>query len=286
MLTGIDVGEIDIKIAEKSSALLKEINSKIYVNHQIDEALDSIAKFIFKEWFIDFGPVMAKGEGKKSFGIDEKAAVLFPDSFEDSELGLIPKGWEIGNIGSIAEHIKRSLEPSELKEKQLLHYSLPNFDIGMNPKWEMSDTIMSNKFQVPIDSILFSKLNPRTPRVWITDHEESVINAIASTEFIVLTAKEKHQKWFLYNLLKEKGLLDFMSQIATGTSNSHQRIRPESLMAYPIILPPVELLKMFSMKVSTMYDQIITNRNESNSLVKMRDVLMPKLISGEINLRD
>jgi type I restriction enzyme S subunit len=82
---------------------LKSLEDKIELNNQINETLEQIAKGIFKEWFIDFGPVKANAEGKKPFGMDDETAALFSDSFEDSTLGPIPKDWRICELDSISE---------------------------------------------------------------------------------------------------------------------------------------------------------------------------------------
>src|SRR6185312_1274505 len=93
----VDIPKLETQV--KVVSILKKIDDKIELNNQINETLESMAKAIFKEWFIDFGPVKAKAEGKKPFGMDDETAALFPDRFEESELGLIPSGWSINTIG-------------------------------------------------------------------------------------------------------------------------------------------------------------------------------------------
>ena len=87
------------------SKILKNMESKININRVLSKTLEDIAQTIFKSWFIDFDPVKAKMNGEKPIGMDDETSALFPDSFEESELGLIPKGWEWSNIGNIAEII-------------------------------------------------------------------------------------------------------------------------------------------------------------------------------------
>ena len=80
----------------------------------MNETLEAIARTLFKSWFVDFDPVRAKMEGRQPAGISPELAALFPDSFEDSELGKIPKGWEIWKLGDIAEHSRRGIQPNDI----------------------------------------------------------------------------------------------------------------------------------------------------------------------------
>lgn len=283
----IKIPTIPISTQKKIADTLKSIDQKISINTQISRNLESMAKAIFKEWFIDFGPVKAKAEGRKPFGMDDETAALFPDSFEESELGMIPKGWKISNYSSVMEHIKHSVNPETFELVDCIHYSLPNFDDGRNPKKELVTDIKSNKFRVHHNSILFSKLNPRTPRIWIANHDESENQmAVGSTEFVVINPTLPENRWLAYCLLNESIFLDRMSQTATGTSNSHQRIKPESIFETKWANPNKEIIERFHKSVKNLFELSLNNLKEIQHLTQTRDILLPKLISGDIQLEN
>ncbi len=122
--TGIGAGKLDTEVLNKLlipcppdekqqfiGELSKSLNDKIELNSQMNNSLESMAKAIFKEWFIDFGPVKAKAEGKKPFGMDDETTALFPDSFEKSELGLIPKGWKYEKLENLLAALETGNRP-------------------------------------------------------------------------------------------------------------------------------------------------------------------------------
>lgn len=270
---------------KKISDFLGNLDDKIELNNQINETLESMAKTIFKEWFIDFGPVKAKAEGKKPFGMDDETASIFPDSFEDSELGLIPKGWRIKYYKDLMSQSKDNVVPDKFQFETCFHYSLPNYDNGKTPFEEKIGEIKSNKFRVNADSILFSKLNPKTPRVWLPLHEpKQDIKCLGSTEFVVIKPTDRENRWIAYCLLTEGSFLERMAQIATGTSNSHQRIKPESIFEQKCVFPPQKVFKKFNTLVTPIFELYLNNQKEDQSLKKLRDLLLPKLISGEVSV--
>lgn len=285
MIEDFEIPLPSMHIQNRIADTLNQLDQKIEVNKKINETLESMVTAIFKEWFIDFGPVKAKAEGRKPFGMDDETASLFPDSFEESELGMIPTGWQVSTYSSIMKHIKDSVNPENFGLSECIHYSLPNFDAGKNAKNEQVADIKSNKFRVHHNSILFSKLNPRTPRIWIANHNESKNHkAVGSTEFVVIHPNLAENRWLAYCLLNESTFLDRMAQTATGTSNSHQRIKPESIFETKWAAPNKEVIEHFHKTVKSLFELSLNNLKEIQYLTQTRDLLLPKLISGEISL--
>ncbi len=93
--------------------ILGTLDDKIELNRRMSETLEAMARALFKSWFVDFDPVRAKAEGRDP-GLPKSLADLFPDSFEDSELGEIPKGWQVGKLGDVAEHPRRGIQPDRI----------------------------------------------------------------------------------------------------------------------------------------------------------------------------
>jgi len=282
--------------------ILGTLDDKIELNRRMNETLEEMAKAIFKSWFVDFDPVIdnaLKAGNPIPDALAEKAARrraistpklsteivrLFPDSFEDSPLGPIPKGWKVGKIKDIAVLQRQNIKPFEYPEKVFLHYSIPSFDEGKVPKKEKGKDIKSNKYLVPYDAVLISKLNPRIPRVWLPCPEEDVY-AICSTEFFVLVPI-KVSKEYLYCLLSSENFLNVFATLATGTSSSHQRVKPGSLLQIEVIIPHESCVRLFTDQIFYIFEKIKKNGEEIQILSNLRDTLLPKLISGQIRIKD
>ena len=136
--------------------------------------------------------------------------------------------WETKQLRDIAELHRQNVVPAIFGNMLFMHFSLPAYDEDRYPVIELGSRIGSNKFQVPDNAVLVSKLNPRIPRVWAPTSIGS--NAVASTEFMVLTPRESISRSFLYILCSSPGFCEQMELLATGTTGSHQRISPPEVM--------------------------------------------------------
>ena len=147
---------------------------------------------------------------------------------------------------------------------------------------ESSESILSNKFIVRSNSILFSKLNPRFARVWPVGRiDES--KAICSTEFLVFIPIEMHLYSHLKMVLTQVEFLENLVSKATGTSGSHQRVKPDDILEAEILVPSMEAAKKLDKELRPLIDLEIKNIEESSQLRLIRDSLIPKLMSGEID---
>jgi type I restriction enzyme S subunit len=128
--------------------ILGALDDKIELNRRMNQTLEALARAIFNSWFVDFDPVVAKAAGRKPVGMSEDTARLFPDSFEDSPLGPIPKGWRVGRLGEIADNPRRGVNPADLESETpyigLEH--MPRHHIALDD-WAYSDGLASNKFR-------------------------------------------------------------------------------------------------------------------------------------------
>lgn len=262
------------------ASILGCLDDKIGLNRQMNETLEGIAQALFKSWFVDFDPVRAKIEGQ-DIGLPKEIAELFPDSFEDSEMGEIPRGWGVGKFNDVAELIRDQLNPFNFPDELFAHFSLPAFDHGQWPRMEMGETIKSGKFVVPSDSILLSKLNPEVERVWLVDVQQKQ-RSICSTEFLVLKAKYPFNRAYLYCLARSAYLRQKLQSMVTGTSKSHQRAQPTAVLTIPILMPPQAILAMFAKQSESLLKRSLVCRDEVQTLSVLRDTLLPELLSGAI----
>ena len=262
---------------EKIANILGTLDDKIELNRQMNQTLEAMARAIFKSWFVDFDPVYAKMEGR-DYPLPPETMDLFPDEMEESELGLIPKGWRVGTIGDIADNLKYVVHPNEVNEATyyigLEH--MPRKNIALDT-WDYSEKVTSNKYAFSKGNILFGKLRPYFHKVGITP-----VDGICSTDIIVVNGKDNDYQNFLLFLLSSTVFVDSVSAASTGTKMP--RTDWKYMQSYEIPLPPEIILQKFNSIVKSMVEKIVLNIHTSKNLENFRDVLLPKLIKGELDL--
>lgn len=176
----------------------------------------------------------------------------------------------------------KSLKPQQHAGETWEHYSIPAFDEMHWPIFELADGIKSNKYIVDRSSILISKLNPSTKRIWIpaclTD------KAVCSTEFIVYKPLEPRHKSFYCAAISANSFTAFLLEHVTGSTGSRQRVQPKATLDYPMPNPCRMAIEAFCDFADPIYRQIEINEIESQRLRSLRNALLPKLMSGEINV--
>lgn len=214
--------------------------------------------------------------------LEQQAQAIYHERFETVSPNDLPSEWRIVTLGEVATISNKSFNPLKEPEILLEHYSIPAFDEARFPVFELSTSIKSNKFIIDASCFMISKLNPTTKRVWkpycLTG------NAVCSTEFIVYKAKDKTITDFLYSVIDSNSFSDFMCSHVTGSTGSRQRTTPSDTLSYELILPSEDELAKFQSLVSPMYAQIRINAIENDRLKRLRDSLLPKLMSGEIDV--
>ena len=262
--------------------VLGTLDDKIELNRRMSETLEAMARALFKSWFVDFDPVRLKAEGRDP-GLPKTIADLFPDSFAESELGLIPKGWTIGHFGDVVEQLRDPENPLSSPDALFHHFSIPAFDAGQTPKPEYGESIKSLKLRVPAGAILLSKLNPDIERVWIVDVRPGE-RAVCSTEFLVLRALSPFTRSFVYCLARSLLFRQQIEGLVTGTSKSHQRAQTNSILNLAVVIPPSSIVAAFDQCADCMLTRTHECRRESRTLATLRETLLPILISGELRV--
>ena len=210
-------------------------------------------------------------------------ADLFPDRFVPSELGEIPKGWEVKSFGDIASQLRDNLNPLTYPDTIFRHFSIPAYGEGQTPKRELGEDIKSTKTRVPPGAVLLSKLNPEIERVWLVDVMENE-TAICSTEFLVLLPKPPIQRSYIYCLSRNPLFREQIKSLVTGTSKSHQRARPDAIKKLEVVFPPRPITDAFESKASRLLNHSLACLRENRILVGLRDSLLPRLVSGELRI--
>jgi type I restriction enzyme S subunit len=284
-LEQLHIPSLSLRIQAAISEVLGALDDKIQLNRKMNATLDELARTLFRGWFVDFDPVRAKMEGREPFGMDADTAALFPDRLVESPLGPIPEGWEVLSLGNIVGLSRSSVKPQDNPETEYFHYSIPAFDSGETPEVALGETIKSSKYLVPENSVLLSKLNPRIPRIWMPSKPDtSGRSSIASTEFLVLVPKDGVPRSFITALVSNPSFIERFASLVSGTSNSHQRVRPKDAQRIPVVFPSNGVVEKFAEQAEPLYELLLTNRDESQTLTSLRDTLLPELIFGRIRV--
>lgn len=266
------------------AGVLGALDDKTDQNRRTARALEHLALAIFRAWFVSFEPVKAKADGATAFpSMPQSVFDALPNRFVDSPIGLVPEGWEAGAIKDLATLSKTQVNPQETPEEVVDHFSIPAFDAGMRPVVEAGHTIKSSKFLVVEGSILLSKLNPRIARVWLPPMRGGR-KQIASTEFLAIVPNRTSDRHYLYCQLQQQAFREALAQGASGTSNSHQRVRREDVLNRLIIVPSAPTREAFAEIADPLFALVSANHDESAKLAEMRDYLMPRLLSGQVRV--
>jgi type I restriction enzyme S subunit len=264
--------------------VLGSLDDKIELNRDMTGTLETMARTLFTSWFVEFGPVRAKVEGRDT-GLPRRIGELFPSAFDDSDLGEIPKGWRLGAFREVVEISRDQVNPMESPTARFSHFSIPAFDDGRWPKYEEGADIKSLKFRVDSGAVLLSKLNPEIERVWLVDVAPHEL-AICSTEFLVLRPLEPFTSSYSYCLTRSPVFRQQIEGLVTGTSKSHQRAQADSVLGLSVVVPPPPVVKAFESYAAEWLARAWTARRESHALTALRDTLLPKLISGEVRVTE
>jgi type I restriction enzyme, S subunit len=200
----------------------------------------------------------------------------------ESRLPGFAEPWRKATVGELSEHHRRTVDPRQASSREFEHFSVPAFDDGELPAMELGSAIGSLKFEVPLGAVLVSKLNPRIPRTWAPGRIGG--DAIASTEFVVLTPKTGIHRSFLKWQLRSAQVVGRMKTLATGTTGSHVRIHPRQIFSIEVMMPP-EDEQIAIAKALDEVDREISLLGVR--LVKARDIrqgMMQELLTGRTRL--
>ncbi len=265
--------------------ILGTLDDKIELNRRMNETLEAMARALFKSWFVDFEPVRAKMEGhwrpgESLPGLPAHLYDLFPDRLVESELGEAPEGWEVGTLGNIANAPRRGVHPEDMPIETpyigLEH--MPRRSIAL-VEWDNARKIKSSKSIFEKGDILFGKLRPYFHKVGIAP-----VQGICSTDIVVVVPKSAEWLAFTLACVSSIEFVNYTNQTATGTKMP--RTSWKTMSRYPVCLPPTPVTQAFQNVAKAILEHIVTNIHEVRKLVAIRDVLLPKLISGELRIND
>lgn len=262
--------------------VLGSLDDKIDLNRRMNETVEAMARALFKSWFIDFDPVRAKAEGRDP-GLPADIAALFPESFQGSDLGEIPKGWKGVPLPDVIE-----VNPVRgLRQGSVAPYlDMGNMPVRGHSPDVVRDRSYSSGMRFMNGDTLVARITPclENGKTAYVDFLDDGQIGWGSTEYIVLRSKPPLPTEFGYCLARSDGFRDFAIQSMTGTSG-RQRVATESLSHFLVVSPPRRVAELFGELVRPLFVRSGAVADESRTLALLRDALLPKLLSGELRAK-
>ncbi|EGR3454535.1 restriction endonuclease subunit S [Vibrio parahaemolyticus] len=272
-------------------SVLNDYDKKIKLNAATNQTLEEMAQAIFKSWFVDFDPVKAKMNGEQPEGMDEATASLFPEKLVESELGLIPEGWEVGTLDShtsmIIDHRGKTpkklgsdwveegypaISAKNIKSKKIVRPDTIRFiDEATYKKWMKEPLIKGD--------IIMTSEAPMGELYFFDGSEDF---CLSQRLYGLRANSDVCSPEFLFNWLQTTKAKADMEGRASGTTALG--IKQAELRKVKILTPPLELLEKYSAVASNLVDMAAKNNAQNTVLEDLRDTLLPKLLSGEIEL--
>jgi len=271
--------------------ILGALDDKIELNRKMNETLEAMARAIFKSWFVDFDPVKAKAESRQPSGMDAATAAVFPDSFVESELGLIPRGWAVATLGEVLGTLVSGARPRggatsegvpSIGAENVLGLGRYDYSKEKFVPLGFFEQLKAKGADVRPGDVLLYKDGAKVGRKAYFDcgfpHRQCAINE----HVFILRATEHRLQRFLFFWLDQPWMTH---EIVSLNSNSAQPgINQAGVRGLPILLPETNLIGAFDATVAPLTDAIFANYLESRTLAAIRDALLPKLMSGEIRV--
>ncbi|MFA0347259.1 restriction endonuclease subunit S [Vibrio sp. 10N.222.55.C6] len=276
-------------IQNKIVDVLSSVNNKLELNNQINQTLEQMAQTLFKFWFVDFDPVKAKMNDEQPEWMDapflsKEVASLFPEKLVESELGLIPEGWEVGELSDLMDfNPKRTLKKGTVAP----YLDMKNMPTAGHLALDIYDREMGSGTKFVNGDALLARITPclENGKTAFVDFLEDEQVGWGSTEYIVMRSKSDSYKYFSYFMARFEPFRKFAIQSMTGTSG-RQRAQAKTVQTMPFVIPPLSILEKFDELIAANMQLIKRHGDENKTLAELRDTLLPKLLSGEIDLEN
>ena len=261
------------KLQNATSAILRSLDDRITLLRETNATLEAIAQAIFKSWFVDFDPVRAKMEGRAPEGMDEATAALFPGSFEESELGQVPKGWSYVSLREVVSIFDSKRVPLSGQDRAKRQGPYPYYgaaalmdsvdDYLFNGVYLLTgeDGSVADAQGYPITQYVWGK-------IWVNNHAHVLQgkNGV-STEHVMLS-------------LRQTNILPYV----TGAVQA--KLSQSNMWRIMFMMPSQDVSEAFGSMIEPLYARLRQNSEQAQTLTSLRDTLLPRLISGKLRLSE
>lgn len=281
-ITGSDLAELrvplpNMEVQRGIAETLSNIDDRIDNLRQTNATLEAIAQALFKSWFVDFDPVHAKAEDREPEGMDAATAALFPSKFEDSELGPIPKGWQVRSLDSIANYLNGlALQkfPPESEAEYLPVIKIAQLRAGNTNSADKASARLKPEYIVEDGDVLFSWSGSLEVEIWCGGRG-------ALNQHLFKVTSNEVPKWFYYFATRQH-LPDFR-EIAAHKATTMGHIQRRHL-AEAKVADSTDILEKLSTICEPLFERRVANSVQAKALSSVRDTLLPRLISGRLRL--
>ena len=256
--------------------MLGALDDKIELNRRMSETLEEMARALFRSWFVDFDPVRAKAEGRPS-GLPPDLDALFPASFEASELGEIPAGWEVRSLDDTATFtngLALQRFPPE-GDEWLPVIKIAEMKRGYTDRTAKASADIDGRYIVDDGDVLFSWSGSLEMVLW--SHGRGALN-----QHLFKVTSDQFPRWFYWGWTSEH--LDDFRGIAAGKATTMGHIQRHHLTDAKIVVPPHNVLAAGEAHLAAMVEQQVHHAVQSRALAEQRDALLPRLISGDVRV--
>lgn len=282
-LRGLSFPVPSLQTQHEIADVLMLFDDRITLLRETNKTLESIAQAIFKSWFVDFDPVRAKMEGRQPEGMDEETAALFPDSFEESDLGLIPKGWATAPFYDTIQIIGGGTPKT----------SNPDYWEGSIPWYSVVDAPTETDVFVIDTAKKITKAGLEGSSTKLLPQGTTIISARGTVGKLALTGCEMAMNQSCYGLrglhnesyftyFSTKRLVDRLKQQAHGSV--FDTITQATFKSIITVKPPLQIMLQYEKSIKNVMERILTNLVSTSALAELRDTLLPRLISGQLRL--
>jgi type I restriction enzyme S subunit len=260
------------------------LDDRITLLRETNTTLEAIAQALFKSWFVDFDPVHAKMQGSSPEGMDEATAALFPDSFEESELGSMPKGWRIGTLADLASF----QNGYAFKSKDWSEAGHPVIKIGNVKPSLISFEGCSFVGAESVTGLDRFKLKRGDLLVGMTGYvgETGLVTKVSPAAYLnqrvgrIATSAGVRDLGFVFCSTRHEDYKAFAEGQSHGSAQAN--VSGSDLLKFKSTIPDNKVIRAFNEVMETLIESIMSNHEQAQMLGELRDTLLPKLVSGEL----
>jgi type I restriction enzyme S subunit len=273
---------------EEIGDILGAIDDRITLLRETNATLEAIAQAIFKSWFVDFDPVRAKQEGRAPGGMDEATAALFPDSFEESALGLVPRGWSLSTLSDLVTF----QNGYAFKSKDWTETGHPVVKIGNVRPGVIEFAGCSYVSKNTVVGLERFRLSRGDLLVGMTGYvgETGLVPDVEPVAYLnqrvgrISTKSGVADLGYVYCAVRSPAFKEF--SVAQSHGSAQENVSGSALMGFPVMIVSSALVDRFNGLIAGMLERILENHKQAENLSTLRDTLLPRLISGQLRLPD